>query len=297
MSELRDQLFILMQYLLPKHLVSRVVYRLTRSEHAGLKNRLITLFMGHFKPQMQDAVEPRPTAYPSFNAFFTRALRPETRPVAPQPDALASPVDGAVSEAGAIDGAQLLQAKGQRYTLQALLGGAHGWAGRFVDGRFATIYLAPFDYHRIHMPCDGTLREAWYVPGQLFSVNGVTAANVPGLFARNERIVLIFDAPLSSFAVVLVGALNVGSMTTVWHGEVTPGHARRVTQLPLDAHSSPQLLAPLFLKKGAELGRFNMGSTVVLLFGPRAVQLDDDVRAGKGVRMGERIGTLLERPA
>jgi phosphatidylserine decarboxylase len=289
-NTLADSLFILMQYVLPKHLVSRVVYHLTRSTNQRLKNFLIDAFMAHFKPEMQDALEPEPTAYPSFNAFFTRALRPATRPVGAEPEALVAPVDGTVSEAGAIDGASILQAKGHRYSVQGLLGGAAHWAPRFLDGQFATIYLAPFNYHRIHMPCDGTLRETWYVPGALFSVNGITAANVPGLFARNERIVLIFDGPLSSFAVVLVGALNVGSMSTVWHGEVSPRHARRVTQLPLQAQ-----LSPLFLPKGAELGRFNMGSTVVLLFGPDAVAMNEDLRAGRVTRMGERIGSLVDR--
>jgi phosphatidylserine decarboxylase len=290
MKPLTDTLFILMQYAVPKRLVSRVVYHLTRSANPWLKQTLIDSFMVHFKPEMQDAVEPEPAAYPTFNAFFTRALRPATRPVAAEPEALVAPVDGTVSEAGAIDGASILQAKGHRYSVQALLGGAAKWAPRFLDGQFATIYLAPFNYHRIHMPCDGTLREAWYVPGALFSVNGVTAANVPGLFARNERIVLILDGPLNSFAVVLVGALNVGSMSTVWHGEVSPRHARRVTRLPLD-----ERLSPLFLPKGAELGRFNMGSTVVLLFGPGAIAMDQELRAGRATRVGERIGRLVGR--
>lgn len=290
MKSVADACFILLQYLLPKHLVSRVVYGFTRSTNATLKNALIDAFVRHFKPEMADAVEPSPRAYASFNAFFTRALRADARPVAPETDALVSPVDGCVSEAGRIAGTQLVQAKGHRYTLQGLLGGAAHWAGRFIDGSFATIYLAPFNYHRIHMPCAGTLREAWYVPGALFSVNATTAANVPGLFARNERIVLVFDGPMHSFVVVLVGALNVGSMGTVWHGEVSPRHPRRVTQLPLDASRSP-----LFLAKGAELGRFNMGSTVVLLLGPGAAILNDDVRAGRLTRMGERIGTLRDR--
>ncbi|MEO7773404.1 MAG: archaetidylserine decarboxylase [Steroidobacteraceae bacterium] len=282
-----NQLFILMQYLLPKHLLSRGVHWLTRCESAGVKDGLINAFMNHFKPEMSDAVEPRPNSYASFNAFFTRALRPESRVVAPEAEALVSPVDGAVSEAGRIDGSKLLQAKGHHYTLQTLLSGAAPWASRFTNGQFATIYLAPFNYHRIHMPCDGTLREAWYVPGDLFSVNAVTAQIVPNLFARNERVILVFDGKFSSFTVVLVGALFVGSMTTVWHGEISPGHARRVTQLPLATRD-----APLFLAKGAELGRFNMGSTVVLLFEPGDATLQDDIRAGRVVRMGERLGGL-----
>jgi phosphatidylserine decarboxylase len=196
-------------------------------------------------------------------------------------------VDGTVSQAGSIVQDQLLQAKGQTYSLQALLADRSDWVQHFIGGVFVTIYLAPYNYHRIHMPWAGTLRSAWYVPGRLFSVNAVTAAAVPGLFARNERIVCGFEQAGMPWSLILVGALNVGCMDTVWHGTVAPRPARVITTLaeePLSASKS--------LLKGAEMGRFNMGSTVVLLFPRGRVQLDPQVAAGRIVQMGERIGMV-----
>jgi phosphatidylserine decarboxylase len=231
---------------------------------------------------MSDAVEPDPYRYGSFNQFFTRALRPGARPIAPQPDAIACPVDGRVSEAGAIDRDLLLQAKGRHYRLAELLAG-QSWAERFEGGSFATIYLAPFNYHRVHMPLRGDLEQTVYVPGRLFSVNSVTAQHVPRLFARNERVLTLFDTEFGQFALVLVGALNVGSMATVWAGDITPAARREITTIP-----GPRLL----LDKGAELGRFNMGSTVILLFGPDRARWHADVRAGAVVRLGQSLGTL-----
>lgn len=279
----KDRAFIALQYAIPQHLVSRVVYWFTRRHAVWLKNALIDAFMRGFRPDMSDAVEPNPLAYPTFNAFFTRALRAGTRPVDSDPSAIACPVDGTVSECGPIDSDRLLQAKGHHYTLADLL--ATDTARAFAGGTFATIYLAPYNYHRIHMPLDGTLTACRYVPGKLFSVNATTAANVPRVFARNERIVCEFESSPSPYALVLVGALNVGSMETVWHGEVTPRRPRRVTLLPIPAQGARRA-------KGEEMGRFNMGSTVVLVWPKGAVQLDDSFRAGRVVRMGERIGTL-----
>jgi phosphatidylserine decarboxylase len=283
-----SQLFVSMQYLLPQHTFSRVVWAVTRIQIPWIKDALIGAFMRGFAPAMDDAIVTDPHAYASFNAFFTRALRSDARPIAAEAAALACPVDGTVSQAGAIAGEQLFQAKGHSYSLDALLAGAApGWSARFTDGVFATVYLAPYNYHRIHMPCDGVLQEAWYVPGRLFSVNAVTAAAVPGLFARNERIVLLFAGAGGAFAVILVGALFVGSMATVWHGDVTPRRPRRPTRLPLEG-----LHQPLALSRGAELGRFNMGSTVILLFGKDRAALLQQIQAGRVVRMGERIGQL-----
>ena len=280
--------FVPMQYLLPQHTFSRVVLQATRIETPAIKDALIGSFIKGFNPDMSDAVETDPHAYASFNAFFTRALRPEARPIAAGAGALASPVDGTVSQAGPIAGDQVFQAKGHHYSLDALLSGAApGWSAGFRDGLFATIYLAPYNYHRIHMPCDGVLREAWYVPGKLFSVNAATAAAVPGLFARNERVVLLFEGDCGPFAVILVGALFVGSMTTVWHGDVTPRRPRQPTRLPLDSYAHP-----LSMSRGEELGRFNMGSTVILLFGKNKAELLEKVSAGQVVRMGEPIGQL-----
>jgi phosphatidylserine decarboxylase len=279
--------FVALQHLLPQHGISRLVLAATRSRAPAFKNALIRLFVRGFHPDMSDAVETEPTAYASFNEFFTRALRAGTRPVDADPRAITSPVDGTVSEAGALTADRLLQAKGHQYTLRALLAGNTAWERTFAGGSFATIYLAPYNYHRIHMPLAGELRESFYVPGRLFSVNRTTAQLVPGLFSRNERVFCGFDAGGTPFAVILVGALNVGSMATVWHGDVTPRKHKEVTRLPVTG-----LLANPFLPKGAEMARFNMGSTVILLLPPGAAEWSDNLRAGSTLRMGERIGTL-----
>ena len=281
--------FVALQHLLPQHGISRLVLAATRSRSPAFKNALIRLFVRGFKPDMADAVEIEPTAYASFNEFFTRALREGTRPVDADPRAIVSPVDGTVSEAGAINTDRLLQAKGHEYTLRALLAGNGAWERTFAGGSFATIYLAPYNYHRIHMPLAGELRESFYVPGRLFSVNRTTAQLVPGLFSRNERVFCGFDADGTPFGVILVGALNVGSMATVWHGDVTPRKHREVTALPVT-----DVLAAKALPKGAEMARFNMGSTVILLLPPGAAEWDGTMRPGQTLRMGERIGTLRD---
>ena len=282
------RLFVALQHVLPQHGISRLVHAAARSRTPWFKDALIAAFMRGFRPDMADAIVPDPHGYESFNAFFTRALRPGTRPLPQAPDLLACPVDGTVSQAGRIEGGQLLQAKGRRYTLEALLAARQDWVRRFDGGSFATVYLAPYNYHRIHMPLDGTLREAWFVPGRLFSVNDVTAASVDGLFARNERVVCAFEEPRSDHALVMVGALNVGSMDTVWHGEVAPRARRVVTTLEPRRPG-----APLALRRGDEMGRFNMGSTVILLFPPGRVEWAPELRPGRRVRMGEPIGRLL----
>ena len=279
--------FVALQHLLPQHGISRLVLAATRSRNPAFKNALIKLFVRGFKPDMTDAVEREPTAYPSFNDFFTRALRAGTRPMDVDPRAIVSPVDGTVSEAGPLSADRLLQAKGHDYSLRALLAGNAAWERTFARGSFATIYLAPYNYHRIHMALGGELRESFYVPGRLFSVNRTTARLVPGLFSRNERVFCGFDTGGMPWAIVLVGALNVGSMATVWHGDVTPRKHREVTALPVTDE-----FAPLELQKGAEMARFNMGSTVILLLPPGAAQWAATLTAGRTLRMGERIGTL-----
>ena len=289
---LRARLFVLLQYVLPQHFLSRLVLRLTRSRVRPLKRALIGAFVRHFRPDMRDALEGEPQRYPTFNAFFTRALRPEARVCADDPLALASPVDGTVSELGPLDGSRIPQAKGHEYSLESLLAGHAQTARRFAGGSFATLYLAPYNYHRIHMPLAGELRAAWFVPGRLFSVNATTAAAVPGLFARNERVVLHFADGELEWVLVMVGALFVGSMRTVWHGEVTPHAVRRVTELPVTAER-----APLRLGKGAELGLFNMGSTVILLLPPHAAEWRADLTAGGTILAGETLGRLLGRPS
>jgi phosphatidylserine decarboxylase len=287
---LRDRLFVATQHIIPQHFLSRLVYRLTRSRTHSVKTALIKSFMRGFSPDMSDAVRRDPLAYDSFNEFFTRALRPGARPIDPNDSVLVSPVDGAISQIGRLDGSQVMQAKGHYYSLEALLdfgGSQANWASRFTDGCFATLYLAPFNYHRIHMPLGGTLCAAWYVPGQLFSVNAVTAAAVPGLFARNERVVCIFEDGPRLFAMVLVGALFVGSMDTVWHGEITPRSPREALELPLDTTR-----APLRLEKGDEMGRFNMGSTVILITAPNMIDWLSGMKAGDSVSVGQPLARL-----
>ena len=285
---LQARLFVAMQYLLPQHFLSRQVHRAARCRLKPVKNALISSFVQHFRPDMSDAAEPEPRDYPSFNAFFTRSLRPGARPCDPDPRALVSPVDGTVSQIGRLEGLRMLQAKGHDYSVEALLGGASEWTERFAGGSFATLYLAPYNYHRIHMPAAATLRAAWFVPGRLFSVNAVTAAAVPGLFARNERVVCAFEEGPSAFALALVGALFVGSIATVWHGDVTPCSPRRAAQLPVDTGH-----APVRLERGAELGRFNMGSTVILLLPPGTVEWLPALRPGSPVRVGQTIAQRL----
>jgi phosphatidylserine decarboxylase len=283
----RARLFVALQYLLPQHFLSRLAYRITRSRVPFIKNALIRSFVDHFRPDMSEAEQPDPLGYESFNAFFTRALRAQARPCDPDPALLVSPVDGSVSQVGRLDGSWLVQAKGHAYTLESLLATDLSWPLQFRDGAFATLYLAPSNYHRVHMPLRGVLRAAWYVPGQLFSVNATTTASVPGLLARNERVVCVFGHEALSFAVVLVGALLVGSMSTVWHGEVTPRALRGCADLPLDASR-----APLTPDKGAELGRFNMGSTVILLLPPGSSEWLPGLVPGSSVRVGQALARL-----
>ncbi len=275
---------ILLQHILPHHALSRLVMGLTRIRWRPFKNAFTALFLRGFKPDLSDALEPDAYAYEHFNAFFTRELKAGARPLAGGENTLVSPVDGTMSQCGAIDAGRLLQAKGHHYTLDALLAGAaREWTPRFHGGSFATIYLAPYNYHRIHMPVAGRLRAAWYVPGRLFSVNTTAARMVPGLFARNERVVLLFEGDCGPFAVIFVGALNVGSMATVWHGDVTPRRPRQCAELPLPPE------ADRYRARGAEIGRFNMGSTVVLLFGADAVSLAG-IAPGATMRLGQELG-------
>ena len=283
------RLFVWLQYVLPQHALSRLILAATRVRTPWFKNLLTRGFLWLFSVDMSEAAETDPYRYGSFNEFFTRALRAEARPIDGAPDTIASAVDGIVSECGAIDHDRLLQAKGRQYTLGELLA-QQPWARSFEGGSFATVYLAPFNYHRIHMPVRGTLRDTVYVPGRLFSVNSTTAHYVPRLFARNERVLTLFDTEFGQFALVMVGALNVGSMATEWAGDITPAARRIVTRIPGPA---------VTLDKGAELGRFNMGSTVILLFEPQQVRWHPLLRAGSVLQLGQAIGykgaTVVQR--
>jgi phosphatidylserine decarboxylase len=273
-------LFVRLQYLLPQHAVSRLILAATRVRVPWFKNLLIRGFLKLYAVDMAEAGESDPYRYASFNEFFTRTLKMDARPIAAELGAITSPVDGTVSECGDIEQDRLLQAKGRHYRLGELLA-EQIWAKRFEGGRFATIYLAPFNYHRIHMPVEGRLLDTVYVPGRLFSVNNASAQHIPRLFARNERVLTLFDSSLGQCALVMVGALNVGSMATVWAGDITPAARRVVAHVPAP---------PLCLNIGAELGRFNMGSTVILLFEPGRMRWEPNLRAGCSVRLGQLIG-------
>ena len=284
---LSQRVFILLQYLLPQHALSRLVGRLANCRKAGFKNALIRWFIKRYNVDMSQAVRQQPEDYEHFNDFFTRALVEGARPVDDSHDGIACPADGAISQLGSIRHGRVFQAKGQDYSLVELLGGDSERASVFQDGRFATVYLSPRDYHRVHMPLAGTLKETVYVPGQLFSVNQTTAENVPGLFARNERLVCLFDTEAGPMAVVLVGAMIVAGIETVWAGEVAPVRPRLQT-----TDYSTTGRQPVTLAKGEEMGRFKLGSTAIVLFGPQAVQWDDTLAAGSSVCMGQSMGKL-----
>ncbi|GKS73805.1 archaetidylserine decarboxylase [Acidovorax sp. SUPP950] len=275
-----DRLAVLPQYLLPKQALTALAGRLARAQGGPRTTAAIERFIARYRVDMSEAVEPRPAAYATFNDFFTRALRPGVRPLAAA--AAVCPVDGAISQFGPIDQDQIFQAKGHRYSTTALVGGDAALAAQFDNGSFATIYLSPRDYHRIHMPCDGTLLRMVHVPGDLFSVNPVTARGVPGLFARNERVVCVFDTPLGKMVLVLVGATIVGSMATVWHGQVNPPRSGELRHWD---YADRQIV----LRQGEEMGRFLLGSTVVLLFQRGAVRFSEQWAPARPVRLGEAM--------
>ncbi|ATG73046.1 archaetidylserine decarboxylase [Zobellella denitrificans] len=281
-----DNLKILLQYLLPKHLISRLVGLLAAMEGGRLTQWLIRRFIQRYRVDMNEAQYPDPAHYLSFNDFFTRPLKDGVRPLVQGEELLAMPVDGAISQLAPIQQGRIIQAKGHDFSARALLGGDKALAEPFMGGDFATIYLAPRDYHRIHMPLDGVLRTMIYVPGELFSVNPLTAERVPELFARNERVVCIFDTAAGPMALVLVGATIVASIETVWAGTITPPVGKRVQRWDYEPATAPRLA------KGEEMGRFKLGSTVVCLFAPGRVTLSDSLRPGTPTRMGTEFGRL-----
>ncbi len=278
-----DRFAALLQSLLPKQALTLLAGAVARRQWGAFTTALIRRFVARYQVNMAEAAEPRIAAYASFNDFFTRALQPGARPLAGAP--LLCPVDGAISQFGPVQQGQLFQAKGHQYSAAALVGGDAALAAPFADGAFATLYLSPRDYHRIHMPCAGTLRRMLHVPGDLFSVNPATARAVPGLFARNERVVCVFDDDAGQpFVLVLVGATIVGSMATVWHGLVNPPRPGTVR----DWRYADQ--PPLRLARGAEMGRFLLGSTVVMLFsraGMAGLRFNPAWAPGGAIRMGE----------
>jgi phosphatidylserine decarboxylase len=279
--------FIRAQYLLPHRLLSRLALWAARWRFGPWKNLLIGQAVKRFRVDMSEAAQPDPRAYASFNAFFTRALKPGARTVDPDPTALLCPADGAVSQAGEIRDGRIFQAKGLDYSAAELLADTEA-AAHFDGGLFATIYLSPRDYHRVHMPMAGTLRRTVHVPGRLFSVNTATAAAVPRLFARNERLVCLFDTDLGPLAMVMVGAMLVSGVETVWDGVAIPPYASRIRNRDWDA-SQP----PIRLDRFAEMARFNYGSTVVMLLPAGVAELDPTLVAGAPVRVGQRLGRLV----
>ncbi|QSX40260.1 archaetidylserine decarboxylase [Shewanella cyperi] len=284
-----DKVKIALQYMLPKHLISRIVGKFAAAEAGWLTTAFIKWFIKQYGINMQEALESQPEAYRTFNAFFTRALKPGLRPITPDADIMVQPVDGAVSQLGPIEDGRLFQAKGHHYSALALLGGIEADAKRFAEGDFATIYLAPKDYHRLHMPIKGTLSKMTYVPGELFSVNPLTARNVPGLFARNERVVAIFETEKGPLAMVLVGATIVACIETVWAGTVTPPTGKKVFSWDYPTEG-PEAIT---LEKGEEMGRFKLGSTVVMLFAKDALDgFANGVEAGSVTRMGEPFARI-----
>ena len=279
---LSDRRKVLPQYLLPKRGLTAFAGRVASRERGATTTRLVRWFVRKYGVDMSEAANPDIASYASFNDFFTRALKPGARPL--DSADLICPVDGTISQFGAIEKDQILQAKGHRYSTTALVGGDHALAERFQDGSFATLYLSPKDYHRVHMPCDGVLTRMIDVPGAFFSVNPTTARGVPGLFARNERVVCIFEAKtVGTFVLVLVGATIVGSMATVWHGVVNPPRVRRVREW----HYAGARGA---LQQGEDMGRFLLGSTVVLLFGKEAgLAFNPAWQPGRAIRLGEAM--------
>lgn len=278
------RLFAYLQYVLPKYWLTAIVYRLARIRNVSVKDFLITQFVRLYDVDTSEIKQKLPDDFATFNDFFIRELQVDARPVASDSLALVSPVDGTVSQAGQLRGDAILQAKGIEYSLDDLLATNLDEARNFADGSFATIYLAPYNYHRVHAPVGGTLVSASYVPGDLFSVNAATAMHVPGLFRRNERLILNMATEQGPVAVILVGALNVGSISTPWSGEIRPRSSGVVENIELGDE--------VHVEKGDLLGWFNMGSTVILLAPIESLEWDDAMRAGSTVRMGEQIGRL-----
>ena len=281
---MKDRLFVLFQYLIPQHGLSRLIHFVSRIRTTWFKNSLIRGFSWLYAVDTDEARMRVPDDYPTFNAFFTRSLKTGARALPAEPLTLVSPVDGTISQIGSIEGGALFQAKGFQFSVEQLLDDPEA-TDAFDRGTFATIYLAPYNYHRIHMSVSGNLEEMRYLPGRLFSVNQATVASVPRLFARNERVACRFATPAGAMAMVLVGALNVGSIETVWGGEIAPASPRKPSLRRYRKGS-------VSLARGSEMGRFNMGSTVVLLFAPGRVVLNHNLESGQVLRMGQPLATM-----
>jgi phosphatidylserine decarboxylase len=276
----------LAQHLLPHKIISKIAYLCATCKIICIKNYLIRYFLSRYNVNMSEAIQENPLLYPTYNDFFTRKLKPECRPVDSDPNAIVSPADGAIAQIGKISNNEILQAKGHNYTVQSLLGDMESLAAPFINGSFATIYLAPKDYHRVHMPLTGKLQKMIYIPGKLFSVNNHAAENIPNVFARNERVVAIFETDIGSMAVILVGAMIVGSIATSWAGTICPPHTRKIKIWDYND------MAPIKINKGDEMGLFKLGSTVIILHAPNAVNWNESLTPATDVKMGSRIGLI-----
>lgn len=281
----KEALTSLPQYLLPQHPFSRLMAFFTQSKIRMWKNFAIKLIVNHYQVNMNEASNSDIASYDCFNSFFTRTLKPGARPVTSVANAIISPADGTVSQAGDIIDSNIIQAKGKNYTVTQLLGGDASRGAPFMNGKFMTIYLSPRDYHRLHMPLAGQLKEMVHIPGRLFSVNGATTNCIPNLFARNERVVTLFDTEAGAMALILVGAIFVSSIETVWHGVVTPPSSKSIRTWQYTEN-------PATFKAGDEMGRFNMGSTIIVLFGQDQIDWHQNYIAGKGVRLGQMIAEI-----
>ena len=284
---MNPKFFAALQYFIPQHALSRAAGWLANTSISWIKDPFTRWFAERYQVNMSEALEEDPCAYPSFNAFFTRALKPGVRPIDDDAGSIVCPADGAISQLGDINMGRVFQAKGQDYSLVELLGGNADDAAPFQGGKFATVYLSPKDYHRVHMPLGGKLTRMVHVPGDLFSVNEATADNVPRLFSRNERVVCFFDTDAGPMALVLVGAMIVASIETVWAGQVTPYRRCVVRTDYVDQQ-------PVVLDKGDEMGRFKLGSTAIVVFGKDVMEWDAEYKAGSPTVMGEKLGQLSE---
>jgi len=285
-----QRLFIFIQYILPHHLLSRLVGYLANCQWRFVKIPFMRFFVRRYQIDLEEARHSELDQYANFNALFTRELKQGARPIVGDENKLVCPADGTISQLGAIKNDQLLQAKGRHFSVTALLGGDSNIAEGFRDGSFVTVYLSPKDYHRVHMPITGKLTKTIYLPGRLFSVNQVTADSVPGLFARNERLVCLFETSVGPMALVLVGAMIVAGIETIWSGRACPNHHGMLIS------NYDNKAPPIQIVRGGEMGRFMMGSTVIVLFGPGGVQLEAELQSGQTIKLGQVIANQLAAP-
>ncbi|MBJ7553246.1 archaetidylserine decarboxylase [Marinomonas spartinae] len=283
----KDQIFAFAQHITPQKTLSRLIGKIAECETSWVKNTFISQFVKKYQVDMSEAVNSNALSYRNFNDFFTRAIRPELRPICDEDNSIVCPADGAISQIGKIEYGTLYQAKGHTYSLTSLLGGDAALSDQFLGGSFATVYLSPRDYHRVHIPLTGKLTKMIHIPGKLFSVNKVTAEQIPSVFARNERTVCLFDTEAGPMAVILVGAMIVASIETTWAGQVTPFNKNVVTW-------DYQDLSNIEIQKGEEMGRFKLGSTAIVLFGKDAVKWEENLQADSKTKMGMKFGTVIK---